>query len=517
MRRLWTASWLLLLATVATPATAAPVSVNLPLDHWAYATVERLYALGVVDTTLLGPRPWDRTTFARLTQAAEEHQPTGVAARQVRRLAREFSPELNELEGAAGRSYVKPVESLGLRTLATSGEPEALLAHGDTLSDGIDLRLDWQLHARLGSHLALFARPEARWSSGDTLPFRRRGIGATPAPVDESDPRIILRESYAKLRLWNLELEGGRDHLGWGPGRRGSLLLTDNAEPLDLIKLTNPDPVLLPWFLRLLGPVQATWFWSELEHNRAVHRAQLTGLRIDFKPTPNWEVGLARVIQFGGAGRPGLLDKGLRDLVSGINAEGADDPDTENSLAAIDLVWRITWPRPAVLYWEYGGEDQQTLLDILPFMSAFGHVAGIYLPQPIPAVPLDVRFEYFNNIQSSRPLWYGHHIYRSGYTYRGKILGHPFGGDAEAWSLRLDLFPTDRLQLGFDLDLVRNGRVGVATREKELRSGLDALLFTDGPLRCHARYDFEHRTDANGTPGNDQTNHRIELGVTLDL
>jgi len=498
-------------------ATASPVAVNVPLDHWAYRAVERLYALGVVDMAMLGSRPWDRRTFAELTRDALEQSPPGHARRDVARLAKEFGAELAELEGGVAGTYVKPLEAVGLRGYVTSGEPEAILDHGDVLGDGVDLRLDWQAHARLGSQVAVAVRPEVRWGTGSSIPFRDRGIDVVPATVDETGARVALRESYAKLRLWNLELEAGRDHLWWGLGRRGSLLLTNNAEPFDMVKLSNPDPVLLPWIFRWIGPIKATWFWTELEKDRVIPRANLTGLRFDFKPTPNWEVGGARVIQFGGAGRPGLLSRGLKDLVSGTNADSADT-DTENSLAAIDLAWRVRWPRPALLYYEFGGEDEAKLLSTLPFVSSIGQLMGIYLPEVIPGVPADLRFEFARNIQKDGPFWYRHGVYRTGYTYRGKILGHPFGGDAEAWSVRGDYFPIDDLQLGLDFDVVRNGVVGGGTRrEKDIRAGTDLLLFTHGALRYHARYDFEYRKNVDSVAGETQTNHRLEVGITLDL
>ncbi|RMF83333.1 MAG: capsule assembly Wzi family protein [Nitrospirae bacterium] len=515
IRWAWTvAAVTLLLAPLAAAATTA--SVNVPLDHWAYRAAERLYALGLADTALLGARPWSREDFARLVLEARERPGAAVAATDLARLEAEFAPEVRELEGESHASYLKPVEAVTLRGIAGSGEPEALLAHGDVLGDGVDLRLDWQLHGRLGRHLALFVRPEGRWQSGNSIPFRTRGLDASPPPVDESGGRVVLRETYAKLRLWNLEVEAGRDHLWWGLGRRGSLLLTDNAEPLDLLKVSNPDPVLLPWLLRWLGPVKVTWFWTELEKHRAIPRANLTGLRVDLKPTPNWEVGLARVIQFGGAGRPGLLSQGLEDLVTGRNAESGET-DAENSLAAIDLAWRLRWPRPALLYYEYGGEDQAKLLSTLPFISSIGQVAGLYVPRVVARWRADLRLEFFNNIQRTSPLWYRHGTYRSGYTYRGKILGHPFGGDAEAWSVRLDLEPLDGLLLGLDTDVVRLRTGKGLEREKQYRAGLDAVWFTRGPWRYRARYDFEERRHVAGDPDADQTNHRLELGVTLDL
>lgn len=492
-------------------------SPEVPLDHWAYRTMDRLDALGMMDTAFQGQRPWTRAEFARLLEEAERSSKPleSVAQAQLRRLRKEFAAELDERRGAWQGSYAKPAERVATRLFASSGEPEAILQHGDTLSDGFDVRVDWQAHARLGTHLVAALRPELRWGSGDSVPLRRHGLDARLPAVDDPDAKVELRESYVKLVLWNLEVEGGRDHIWWGPGRRGSLLLTNNAEPLDLVKVSNPEPVLLPWFLRYLGPVQAEWFWTELEHARAVPRAQLTGLRIGFKPTPNWEVGLARVIQFGGHRRPGLLDEGPWEVLAGINAQSGTT-DTENSLAAIDLSWRIAWPRPAQLYWELGGEDQADLLSTVPFFSAVGHVVGVYLPEVVPGVPVDLRVEYLTNTQDTRPTWYRHGTYKSGYTYRGKILGHPFGSEAEALSLRLDWFPADRWELGFDADWVTN-KVVDGGEEKDLRLGCDAQLFTLGVAQYSVRYDFESRRDADEVSGADDTSHRVMLAVSLDL
>ncbi|MGD2063308.1 MAG: capsule assembly Wzi family protein [Nitrospirota bacterium] len=504
----------LLAAPVGGWCTASP---EVPLDHWAYRTMDRLNALGVIETAFQGQRPWTRAEFARLIEeGGRSRKPLQTATEaQLLRLREEFSAELETRHGAWGKSYAKPAERVAMRIFASSGEPEATLQHGDTLTDGFDVRLDWQAHGRLGTHLIAAIRPEVRWGSGDSVPLRQHGLNARLPAVDDPDAKIELRESYLKLVLWNLELEAGRDHIWWGPGRRGSLLLTDNAEPLDLVKLSNPEPVLLPWFLRYLGPLQVEWFWTELEHARKVPRAQLTGLRFDFKPTPNWEVGLARVIQFGGHGRPDLFDEGPWDILTGANAESGT-ADTENSIAAIDLSWRIAWPRPAQLYWEFGGEDQADLLSTIPFFSALGHVVGIYLPEMVPGVPVDLRVEYLTNTQDTRPFWYRHGTYKSGYTYRGKILGHPFGGEAEAVSVRVDWFSVDGWELGFDADWVSN-KVKGGGEEKDLRVGADARLFTQGVAQYAVRYDFESRSDVDGVSGEDDTSHRVMVEMALDL
>jgi hypothetical protein len=61
-----------------------------------------------------------------------------------------------------------------------------------------------------------------------------------------------------------LVLSLGRKPLLWGQNGTGSFLQSLNARNLDLIELTN-SPVILPSFLRYLGPVKADFFFSRLD------------------------------------------------------------------------------------------------------------------------------------------------------------------------------------------------------------------------------------------------------------
>ena len=106
-----------------------------------------------------------------------------------------------------------------------------------------------------------------------------------------------------KINIKNLEIEIGRDSQWWGPGYHGSLLLSNNAEPFDMVKISNPRPVLLPWIFRFLGPFRIMAFYTELEDERAVPEPKLFGMRLNFKPHPNLELGFSRSIMFGGQGR----------------------------------------------------------------------------------------------------------------------------------------------------------------------------------------------------------------------
>jgi hypothetical protein len=44
-----------------------------------------------------------------------------------------------------------------------------------------------------------------------------------------------------------------------------------------------------------------------------------------------------------------------------------------------------------------------------------------------------------SNVRDDSNLWYWHKIYTDGYTYRGRVLGHPMGGDSRAQSYDLEV------------------------------------------------------------------------------
>ena len=71
-----------------------------------------------------------------------------------------------------------------------------------------------------------------------------------------------------------------------------------------MIKVTNPQPIQLPWILQALGPVKGQWFLSQLEEDRDIPEAKLSGIRLNIKPHPLVELGASRVVMFGGQGVP---------------------------------------------------------------------------------------------------------------------------------------------------------------------------------------------------------------------
>ena len=101
-------------------------SPYVPLDSWIYPALERLAALGYVNSAILGMRPWTRMECARqLGEAADritdDDGGENEAARLYRQLTQEFSREMNLLGG--GDNAEIRMESAYTRVTEIAGKP----------------------------------------------------------------------------------------------------------------------------------------------------------------------------------------------------------------------------------------------------------------------------------------------------------------------------------------------------------------------------------------------------------
>ena len=86
---------------------------------------------------------------------------------------------------------------------------------------------------------------------------------------------------------------------------------------------------------------------------------------------------------------------------------GGWNNDNSNSLAGLELRFRLPWLRNSEIFGEYSGEDAAAFW---PFVESY--LAGIYLPRLSPSGRDDLRFEYFR----------GHKIlYVNGTFPQGKV------------------------------------------------------------------------------------------------
>ncbi|HWP83568.1 MAG TPA: capsule assembly Wzi family protein, partial [Terriglobia bacterium] len=289
---------------------------------------------------------------------------------------------------------------------------------------------------------------------------RADGVPVPAAEPEKATERFRLLEAYASFNFHNWMVSFGKQNLWWGPGRGGSLLFSSNAEPIPMFRINRVLPFKFPLFLKWLGPVRAEFFFGQLAGHQHI-RTQLGrpvdpqpflhGQKINFKPTPNLEIGFSRTAIYGGPGLP-LTPEGIwRTLFSYGNSFGPADPGDRRS--GFDVAYRVPGLRQWLLvYLDAFAEDE-------PSAIAHPHRAamhpGIYLPQ-LPGLPnWDFRAEgAFTDLPDGLAFpgfYYANVRYLDGYTNRGNLLGHWVGrqGHGMQFSSTYWRGPRDKVQFGY--------------------------------------------------------------------
>jgi len=195
------------------------------------------------------------------------------------------------------------------------------------------------------------------------------------SPVGEDDS--LFTEAYLRYRWKTLQLTYGKEDLWWGPGRRGDLLLTNNAEAREMFRIENYPAVTLPWVFRHLGGLRVNFFLSRLEESRTgVSEPLMGGLKLSIMPHRNFVLSVNRTFLYGGSGREEDL-RAFFDVLLAREGRNGDGNVIGNQIGGFSVVWRVPWEsQPIVIYGEIAGEDEANYLP-----SKVGFIAGVYLPR----------------------------------------------------------------------------------------------------------------------------------------
>ena len=157
------------------------------------------------------------------------------------------------------------------------------------------------------------SRERAELSSSITANIDRFSfkIRATTFENIEDDRILRFDGSYAAGTWGNWVLGFGAIDRWWGPGWQSSLVLSNNARPTEgfFMQRKQSEAFSLPG-LSLLGPWNIHLFSNQLESRRDIANAKLSGARFTFKPANFLDIGLSRVVQWGGRRAP----RGLANL-----------------------------------------------------------------------------------------------------------------------------------------------------------------------------------------------------------
>ncbi|MDP9161849.1 MAG: phosphatase PAP2 family protein [Acidobacteriota bacterium] len=486
-------------------------SPYVPLDSWIYPALERLAALGYMRTAYLGMRPWTRMECARLLSEAQdvvvdEETEGSEGEKTYSVLKEEFAPETARWDGAA--NVGAQVESLYTRVIGISGTPLRDGYHfGQTITNDYG-RPYWNgvnnvtgvTASAVAGPLAFYVRGEYQHApatpsdganvlqataSADGLCQQPQiGPGCTATvPVSQlingraAVDRFHLLEGNVSATFLGVQLSFGKQSQWMGPGESGSLLFSDNAEPILMLKIDNVSPYKIPLLSKFLGPVRTEYFIGQLDGQQWEFNSPnlvgpghinpqpfLDGYKISFKPTENLEVGMGITAQFAGPGLPFTWHNFLRTFYSHNrtgNTVGNDNPGKRISTA--DFSYRV----PGMRNWLTFYMDAMVVDEISPLGSTRATVnPGIYIPQ-MPRLPkLELRAEGIHEPLTSEfsPgfVYYGLRRYRSGYTNDGQLIGNWIGRaglGGQGW-LTYRFSPMSKIQAGYRHQEVSKSFIG---------------------------------------------------------
>jgi membrane-associated phospholipid phosphatase len=430
-----------------------------PLDSWVYPAFDRFAALGYVNSATSGMKPWTRIECARLVEEAgaaiaSENGDNQSAADLQARLAREFSYELGLLDG--NTNMTANVEQIYTRAVSISGPALTDGYHfgqtvaydfGRPFERGTNLQEGGAISASAGP-VTMYVRAEYQHApgapapsqavvnqiaTGDLVPTSEVAGG----PVAEIDrPRLL--DAYLAVNLNNWELSIGKQSLDWSPGPGDSMIWSDNIEPVNMVRIVNPQPFELPGFLRYLGPARFDQFFGRLEGHSYVARPFIYGQKLSIHPLSWLELGFSRTDTIGGTGGDAITATNLVHSFIGLVQPGTGSVPGD-SHSGFD--WTIYVPHTAnyvVLYGDAYADDDFTPIEN-PARNPWH--PGIYITH-FPKLPkLDLHVQGVSTEQDGRfgggnqgqfNYWNG--TYKDGYTNGGNLIGNTVGREGRAIS-----------------------------------------------------------------------------------
>lgn len=451
-------------------------SPYVPLDSWVYPAFDRLAALGLVDSGLAGMRPWTRFECARLLNeatdaAAEDNSRSSESGRLVAALQQEFVSESDE-HGVAGNNPQLRIEAVYSRVTGISGPPlnrsydfgqTILNDFGRPFAEGVNHVTGLSGWASAGP-LVVYVRGEYQHAPASPgLPQEARQLISTldfGVPVPPSGPisavnQFQLLDAYVAIHLSSWQLSFGKQSLWWGPGQGGPMMFSDNAVPVTMLRLDRASPYKLPSILGLLGPMRTQVILGQLSGQEFVYSSAtgligqwgralnpqpfIDGVKLSFKPTPNFEFGISKTTLVGGPGLPFTLHRFLQSMFSFATGQFGANADAGDRRSEVDFSYKI----PKLRNWLtlYGDAFTEDEFSPLGYPRKSVYQGGVYMPK-LPRIPkLDLRIEGGAtsppDFSSCNGCFYANGRFLSGFTNQGNIMGSWLGRGAQgeqAWS-----------------------------------------------------------------------------------
>ncbi len=444
-------------------------SPYVPLDSWIYPALEHLAALGYIKSQFTGLRPWTRRECLRQIDEAEYFAQTVPEDSGVTKIIEQLKAEFRE----DGQSYQSlSLDSIYTRYANISGEPLRNSYHfGQTIWNDFGRPFDQGSNAYTGASISAVAGPFFWYVRGEYQHAPGRGalsaaqqntlntidgntgptptnptnpIGPAPGPVSTID-RFYPLDMYAGLQLGEYAVTFGKQSLWLGPGESGALNLSDNADPMYMLRLSRTTPLILPWIFHYLGEIRGEILFSKLSGHQFPARPFFNLQKFSFHPTKNLEIGFTRSSLWGGVCHPFTLHALERNLLALGDTPGSnfcDARDIGDRDSGFDFSYRI----PGLRNWLTIYSDMDATDDPSPLANPRRSAVnpGFYISH----LPLIAKLDFRGEVTSTQPLTstaadeggqfnYWNFRYHDSHTNKGNLFTSPTGRDGrtyQAWS-----------------------------------------------------------------------------------
>jgi hypothetical protein len=485
------------LATTPTPplhaqstSPDAASSARVPVDHWSRDELRRLAAMGLINPVdALQTWPMRRSAIrALLTSAATDA--TTPAQRAVASAAAErFDRDMPVLDVRS------PALELRAATGWSGNEGELL---GGTTRLGPTGRWTYPGPVPGQDGRAVFAAGDAS--------FAWKGLSIDASGAGTADD-VRLDRLHAALVAGPVDLWAGRHDFAAGAGRAGSIVLSPDVA-FDGVGIRTSRPIDLPGFL---GDGTASLLLARVDRSGDVSRPWFSAATLSFAPTPGLRFGFNRAVLFGGDGNvESVSARNVVLMMLGITGQLGKDSGFENQVASLDVWTRMRiGDLPFSLYGELGVDDVGFSL-----FSTAALLAGVQLAAVPGLERLAIGLEYarFPASCCGHPPWYRHGNLGDGWTDRGRLLGHPLGGQGSQLSVDWS-FAATIARLTGQLFIRSRGEENLFAPDR-VGSSTGAAIRTDAPVSNRVALRAQLAAE-RGAPGWNAWNASLGLDVIL--
>ena len=296
-------------------------ALNAPPEDNVYQAIDTLIAHDLVRDAIIGQRPYSRLEVARILKDAR-------GAWQSRDFTSDEGDWQKHAKGLSKKNYIDEilthyekeyaVELQGMRDgvhgdglkrmdmgLLYNGSPPRVIPrdNGAGAIDGVVTsfdRYDRGLTYQQGAAAYIETQHDLYLTKYFAATLEPLFVFQVPRFGNDQEVLAQIHRLYLKTGIDNFEFEAGRDNLLWGQGEFGGLFASSNPRPLDMIKLSNPHPLKIPY----IGGMKFTLFVSNLGPENQRKYPYFYGAKWSWRPARYFEFALSHTIMMGGDGAP---------------------------------------------------------------------------------------------------------------------------------------------------------------------------------------------------------------------